>query len=89
MIRDSGERARLSAEIGGLLAGNEEAAAMFAARMQAGEVWLALRERCKGNNIRTIHEMRMCFDALGRRMEPAGHRHQPPDTRRCSRHGDL
>jgi pyruvate,water dikinase len=46
---------------------------MFATAMRAGEVWLAARERTKGNNIRCIHEMRMCFEELGRRAAAGGH----------------
>lgn len=71
--RNAAERDRLAAEFTEIFADNEEASGMFAAAMQAGEVWLAARERCKGNNIRTIHEMRVCFDELGRRMVEAGH----------------
>ncbi len=72
-VRNAAERARLAAEFTEIFAADEEAAGMFAAAMQAGEVWLAARERCKGNNIRTIHEIRVCFDELGRRMVAAGH----------------
>lgn len=71
--RNSTERARLIAEIGGLLEGNPEGAGMFAMANQAAGLWLAARERCKGNNIRVIHEARLCFDELGRRMTAAGH----------------
>lgn len=71
--RNRAERARLAEEFTEIFAADEAAAGMFAAGMQAGEVWLAARERCKGNNIRTIHEIRMCFDELGRRMVDQGH----------------
>ncbi len=71
--RNSAERARLSAEIAELVKDDAAAAGTFAALMQSGEVFLAARERCKGNNIRVIHEGRMCFDELGRRMVAAGH----------------
>ena len=71
--RNAAERDRLAAEFTEIFADNEEASGMFAAAMQAGEVWLAARERCKGNNIRTIHEIRVCFDELGHRMVAAGH----------------
>lgn len=71
--RNAAERERLAAEFTEVFADDEEASGMFAAAMQAGEVWLAARERCKGNNIRTIHEVRVCFDELAHRMVAAGH----------------
>jgi phosphohistidine swiveling domain-containing protein len=71
--RNAAERARLADEFREIFAANEEAAGMFETAMQAGSVWLAARERCKGNNIRTIHETRICFDEIGRRMTEAGH----------------
>lgn len=71
--RNAAERDRLADEFRGIFADNAEASGMFEAAMQAGEVWLAARERCKGNNIRTIHEIRVAFDELGRRMTEAGH----------------
>lgn len=75
--RNSAERDRLSAEIAELLSGNDEASATFATGMNAAAVWLAARERSKGNNIRVIHEARMCFHELGRRMAAAGHLAHP------------
>jgi rifampicin phosphotransferase len=71
--RNAAERQRIATEIGALLADNPEAAGTFAAGVHAAEVWMASRERCKGNNIRVIHEARMCFRELGRRMAEAGH----------------
>jgi phosphohistidine swiveling domain-containing protein len=71
--RNGRERQRLAAELTEVFADNEEASAMFATAMRAGEVWLAARERTKGNNIRCIHEMRMCFEELGRRAAAGGH----------------
>lgn len=71
--RNGRERERLAAELTEVFAANEEASAMFAAAMRAGEVWLAARERSKSNNVRCIHEMRMCFDELGRRAAAGGH----------------
>lgn len=75
--RNAAERDRLAAEISAALAGNEEATGMFATGMTAAAVWLAARERSKGNNIRVIHEARMCFHELGRRMAAAGHLAHP------------
>ena len=75
--RNAAERERLAGEIAGLLEGNDEASGMLSAGMKAAGVWLAARERCKGNCIRTIHEMRMAFDELGRRMTDAGHIEHP------------
>ena len=77
LATNSAERKRLAAEIAALLAENDEAAAMFGAGMQASQIWMAARERCKGNNIRVIGEMRVCFDELGRRMTEAGHIDNP------------
>jgi rifampicin phosphotransferase len=71
--RNAAERQRIAEEVGALLADNPEAAGTFAAGVHAAEVWMASRERCKGNNIRVIHEARMCFRELGRRMAAAGH----------------
>jgi rifampicin phosphotransferase len=71
--KNQAERARIEAEVGAALAGNAEAAGTFAAAMKSGALFLAARERCKGNNIRTIHEVRMCFDEIARRMVAAGH----------------
>lgn len=75
--RNAAERDRLAGEIRGLLADDAETLAMFEAGMKAGGVWMAARERCKGNNIRTIHEVRVCFDELGRRMAARGHLDDP------------
>ncbi len=77
--RNAAERERIATEIRSLLEGNEEASAMFAAGMSAAEVWLAARERCKGNCIRVIHEVRLAFDELGRRMTELGHLDAPKD----------
>lgn len=71
--KNSAERERIRGEVAAALAGSEEAAGTFAAAMQSASVFLAARERCKGNNIRVIHEVRMCFDEIGRRMVAAGH----------------
>jgi rifampicin phosphotransferase len=71
--KNQAERARIEAEVGAALADNAEAAGTFAAAMKSGALFLAARERCKGNNIRAIHEVRMCFDEIARRMVAAGH----------------
>ncbi len=71
--RNHAERERIGEEIRAALAGNDEALGMFAAGMHAADVWQVARERCKTNNIRGLHEVRMCFDEIGRRMTAAGH----------------
>jgi rifampicin phosphotransferase len=71
--KNQAERARIEGEVAAALAGNAEAAGTFAAAMKSGALFLAARERCKGNNIRVIHEVRMCFDEIARRMVAAGH----------------
>ena len=70
------ERARIAAEIEELLA-DDEAVGSFRAAMKSSGVFLAARERSKCTNIRVIHEARMCFDELGRRMAGAGHIESP------------
>ena len=70
------ERARIAAEIEELLA-DGEAVGSFRAAMKSSGVFLAARERSKCTNIRVIHEARMCFDELGRRMAGAGHIESP------------
>jgi rifampicin phosphotransferase len=71
--RNHVERERIGDEVRAALTGNDEALGMFAAGMHAADVWQAARERCKTNNIRGLHEVRMCFDELGRRTAAAGH----------------
>ncbi len=71
--RGAADRARIAAEIEAALADDSEALAGFQAAMASAAVWIAARERCKGNNIRSLHEIRMAFDELGRRMTDAGH----------------
>ena len=71
--RNAAERARLAEEIGELVAGDAETAGLFTAAYHSAALWLATRERCKNNNIRAIHEVRMCFDEIGRRATKAGH----------------
>ena len=71
--RRAAERARIAAEIEELLADDAEAVGSFRAAMKSSGVFLAARERSKCTNIRVIHEARMCFNELGRRMAGAGH----------------
>ena len=65
------------AEIEELLGDNSEAIGSFQAAMKSSGVFLAARERSKCTNIRVIHEARMCFNELGRRMAGAGHIESP------------
>ena len=71
--RGAAERERLTAELERTLAGNEEAIGMLNAGLHSARVFMVARERCKTNNIRALHEMRWCFDELGRRMTASGH----------------
>ena len=71
--RNSAQRERLFAEICEALAGDAETLGAFTASYVSSNTWQALRERCKSNNIAIIHEVRMCFNEIGRRMTAAGH----------------
>ena len=71
--RNHVERERIANEVRDALAGNDEALGMFGVGLHSADVWQAARERCKTNNIRGLHEVRMCFDELGRRMTAAGY----------------
>jgi pyruvate,water dikinase len=71
--RNSAERERLYHEFMELLSGDPETSGAFAASYASSGVWQATRERCKSNNIAAIHEVRVCFDEIGRRMVAAGH----------------
>ncbi len=66
--RNAADRERLSAELAATLAGNDEAIAMLGAGLSSARVFMVARERCKTNNIRVLHEVRICFNELGRRM---------------------
>ena len=55
--RNSEIRENLRTEFTEIFSGNEEASAMFAAGMQAGEVWLAARERQKSTIVKPIQEL--------------------------------
>ncbi len=70
--RSSEVRESLRDEFMDLFAGNDEAAGMFAAGMQAGEVWLAARERQKSSIVKPIQEIRLCFRELGSRFTADG-----------------
>ncbi len=71
--RNAAERERLSAQLASTLAGNDEALGMLSTGLSSASVFMIARERCKTNNIRVLHEIRMCFNELGRRMVAAGH----------------
>jgi pyruvate,water dikinase len=71
--RNSAERERLYHEFMELLSGDPETSGAFAASYASSGVWQATRERCKSNNIAAIHEVRVCFDEIGRRMVASGH----------------
>jgi pyruvate,water dikinase len=71
--RNSKIREELRAEFTEMFSGNGEAAGMFAAGMQAGEVWLAARERQKSSIVKPIQEIRLCFRELGSRFEADGY----------------
>src|SRR5262249_1522552 len=60
-------------EVTKLLDGNDEALGMFQAAMASARTFMVARERCKTNNVRALHEIRLCFNELGRRMADAGH----------------
>ena len=51
--------------------------ARFQTAVHAAAVWMSARERIKSSNIRCHHEVRMCFDELGRRMTDRGHLAHP------------
>jgi pyruvate,water dikinase len=71
------ERKRLIAKYEAAFADNPEALAMFQTGVRTAGVWMAARERIKSSNIRCHHEVRMCFDELGRRMTERGHLAHP------------
>lgn len=71
--RGAAERERVAAELAAAFAGNDEAVGTLHAALNSARVFMVARERCKTNNIRALHEMRMCFDEIGRRMVAGGH----------------
>lgn len=68
--RNAAERARIAAELETGL--DDDQVDTFRRAMRSASVFLAARERSKCTNIRVIHEARMCFNELGRRMAEAG-----------------
>ena len=75
--RSAAERERVRAQLAAALEGNNEACAMLAAGLDSARVFMGARERCKTNNIRALHEVRMCFNELARRAVAAGHLSDP------------
>tara|TARA_Y100000768_G_scaffold23595_1_gene15957 strand:+ start:2462 stop:4180 length:1719 start_codon:yes stop_codon:yes gene_type:complete len=75
--RNSQIREDLRAEFTELFSESEEASGMFAAGMQAGEVWLAARERQKSSIVKPIQEIRLCFREIGSRLAADGHISNP------------
>ena len=71
------ERRRLIHKYEAAFADNPEALGMFQTAVRTAGVWMAARERIKSSNIRCHHEVRMCFDELGRRMTERGHLAHP------------
>ena len=70
--RSAKVREDLRDEFTEMFSGNEEAAGMFAAGMQSGEVWLAARERQKSSIVKPIQEIRLCFNEIGSRLAENG-----------------
>lgn len=72
--RAAAARERLTAELADRLAARGDGSdQMLMAGLHSARVFMAGRERCKTNNIRALHEIRLCFDELGRRAVAAGH----------------
>ncbi len=71
--RGAAEREKLTAELQAMFNGNDEALGTLTAGLSSAAVFMAARERCKTSNIRAVHEIRMCFNELGRRMVATGH----------------
>ena len=76
------ERERLTEQFRAMFADNPEALGTFNAALHSAGVFMAARERCKCNNIRTIAEVRMCFYELGQRMVDA----RPPRSQATDLH---
>jgi rifampicin phosphotransferase len=66
------DRARLSAEIGAMIAGDPEASGTFAAALASSSTFVPGRERSKTNIIRVIGEARVAMRELGRRLKDRG-----------------
>jgi rifampicin phosphotransferase len=70
--RNAAERARVADQLRGMLKDNAEAMGMLEAGFNSARVFMGARERCKTNNIRALHEVRMVFNELSRRGVAAG-----------------
>ncbi len=66
------ERERVVAEISAMLEGDPETQGTFLAAARAATIFQAGRERTKTNNIKGIHEARVAFHTIGRRMVADG-----------------
>jgi pyruvate,water dikinase len=66
------ERQRLIEKYSEQFADTPEALGMFHAAVNSLAVFMVARERCKGNHIRVVGEVRECFLELGRRAVAAG-----------------
>ena len=75
----SAERAAIAEQVIGALAPAPEVQAQFAAAVQSAPVFLSGRERSKTTVIKFIHEARLGFHEIGRRMVAAGHFQQVED----------
>jgi phosphohistidine swiveling domain-containing protein len=73
LAASAAERQRLIDHYSAAFADNPEAQGMFLAAVNSLAVFMAARERCKGNYIRVTGEVRECFLELGRRAEANGH----------------
>jgi rifampicin phosphotransferase len=71
--RNAAERERIGAQLAVAFKDNAEAAGTLAAALNSARVFMAARERCKTNNIRALHEVRMAFNELARRGVAAGY----------------
>jgi pyruvate,water dikinase len=66
------DRQALTDEIAPMLAGDPETQGQFLAAVRAAGIFLAGRERSKTTVIKFVHESRLAFTVLGRRMVDAG-----------------
>jgi len=66
------ERVRLTAELTEATAGDPDVQAQLLGAIRAAGVWFPLRERGKNTCIREIHEAKLAFMELGRRMTERG-----------------
>lgn len=67
------ERKRLIEHYSAVFADSPEALGTFHAAVNSLAVFMSARERCKGNHIRVVGEVRESFLELGRRAVAAGH----------------